>query len=72
MLDTNGLIVEHGIQPPHILFSEAKLSKLYGKEVTLSRFNDVVDAVYTSDERSHGCLLTADEVVKLDAPQICV
>jgi hypothetical protein len=72
MLDTNGLIVEHGIQPPHILFSEAKLSKLYGKEVAWSRFNDVVDAIYTSDERSHGCLLTADEVVKLDAPQICV
>jgi len=37
-----------------------------------SRFNNVVDAVYTSDERSHGCPLTADEVVKLDAPQICV
>ncbi len=72
MLDTNGLIIEHGIQPPHILFSEAELSKLYGKEVAWSRFNDVVDAVYTSDERSHGCPLTADEVVKLDAPQICV
>jgi hypothetical protein len=26
MLDTNGLIVEHGIRPPHTLFSEAKLS----------------------------------------------
>ncbi len=26
MLDTNGLIDEHGIQPPHTLFSEAKLS----------------------------------------------
>ncbi len=72
MLDTNGLIVEHSIRPPHILFSEAKLSNLYGKEVTWSRFNDVVNAVYTSNERSHGCRLTADEVVKLDAPQICV
>jgi hypothetical protein len=74
MLDTNGLIFEHGIQPPHILFCEAKLSKLYGKEVAWSRFNvkDVADTVYTSDERSHGCPLTADEVVKLDAPQICV
>ncbi len=37
-----------------------------------SRFNDVIYAVYTSNERSHGCPLTADEVVKLDAPQICV
>ncbi len=26
MLDTNGLIIEHGIRPPHTLFSEAKLS----------------------------------------------
>jgi len=52
MLDTNGLIVEHGIRPPNILFSEAELSKLYGKEVTWSRFNDVVDAVHESDERS--------------------
>ncbi len=34
MFDTNGLIVEHGIRPLHTLFSEAKLSKLYGKEVT--------------------------------------
>jgi hypothetical protein len=33
MLDTNGLIVEHGIQPSNILFSEAELSKLYGEEV---------------------------------------
>jgi hypothetical protein len=72
MLDTNSLIIEHGIRPPHTLFSEAKLSKLYGKEVAWSRFNDVVNAVYTSGERSHGCPLTADEVVKLDAPQICV
>ncbi len=72
MLDTNGLIVEHSIQPPHTLFSEAKLSKLYGKKVVWSRFNNVVNAVYTSNERSHGCPLTADEVVKLDAPQICV
>jgi hypothetical protein len=72
MLDTNGLIIEHGIQPPHILFSEAKLSKLYGKEVAWSRFNNVVDAIYTSNERSHGCPFTADEVVKLEAPQICV
>ncbi len=72
MLDTNGLIVDHGIQPPHTLFSEAKLSKLYGEEVVWSRFNDVINAVYTSDERSHGYSLTTDEVVKLDAPQICV
>ncbi len=72
MLDTNGLIVEHGIRPPNILFSEAKLSKLYGKEVAWSRFNNVVDAVYVSDERSQGCPLTADEVVKLNAPKICV
>ena len=34
MLDTNGLIVEHGIRPPNILFSEAELSKLYGEEVS--------------------------------------
>jgi hypothetical protein len=72
MIDTNGLIVEYGIQSPHTLFSEAKLSKLYGKEVAWSRFNDVVNAVYTSNERSHGCPLIADEVVKPDAPQICV
>jgi hypothetical protein len=72
MLDTNGLIIEHGIRPPHILFSEAKLRKLYGEEVAWSRFNDVVDAIYTSNERSHRCPLTANEVVKLDAPQICV
>jgi hypothetical protein len=72
MLDTNGLIIEHGIQLPNTLFSEAKLSKLYGKEVAWSRFNDVTNAVYTSDERSHRCPLTADEVVKLDDPQICV
>ncbi len=72
MLDTNGLIVEHGIRPSHTLFSDAELSKLYGEEVAWSRFNDVVDTVYTSNERSHGCPLTADEVVKLDAPQICV
>jgi hypothetical protein len=72
MLDTNSLIVEHGIQLPHTLFSEAKLSKLYGKEVVWSRFNDVMNAVYTSNERSHECPLTADEVVKLDAPQVCV
>ncbi len=72
MLDTNGLIVEHSIQPSHILFSETKLSKLYGKKVVFSRLKDVVNALYTSNERSHGCPLTADEVVKLDAPQICV
>ena len=34
MLDTNGLIVEHGMRPPNTLFSEAELSKLYGEEVT--------------------------------------
>jgi hypothetical protein len=60
MLDTNGLIIEHGTQPPHTLFSEAKLSKLYGKEVAWFRFIDVVDAIYTTDERSHRCPLTAD------------
>jgi hypothetical protein len=36
------------------------------------RFNDVINAVYTSNERSHGCPLTVDKVVKLDAPQSCV
>jgi hypothetical protein len=72
MLDINGLIVEHGIQPPHTLFSEAEPSKLYGEEVVWSRFNNAVDAVYTSDERNHGCPLTANEVFKLDASQICV
>jgi hypothetical protein len=44
MLDANGLIVEHGIQPSHTLFSDAELSKLYGEEVTWSRCIDVVDA----------------------------
>jgi hypothetical protein len=72
MLDTNGLIVEHGIRPPNVLFSEAKLSKLYCEEVAWSRFNNVVDAVYISDERSQGCTLTADEVVKLNTPKICI
>ncbi len=41
-----------------------------GKEVTWSRFNDAIDAVYTSKEQ--GCPLTAEEVTKLDAYQICV
>jgi hypothetical protein len=36
MLETNSLIIEHDIQPPHTLFSEAELSKLYGKEVAWS------------------------------------
>ena len=72
MLDTNGLIVEHGIRPPNILFSEAELSQLYGEKVAWSRFNDVVDAVHASDDRIQGCPLTADEVVKLNAPNICV
>ncbi len=65
-------LVEHGIRPPNILFSEAELSKLYGEEVTWSRLNDVVYAVYVSHESSLGCPLTADEVVKLNAPKICV
>ncbi len=67
MLDANGLIVEHGIRPPHTLFSDAKLSKLYGKEVAWSRFNDVIDVVYVSDERSQGCSLTEDEFIKQNA-----
>jgi hypothetical protein len=70
MLDTNGLIVEHGIQPPHTLFSEAKLSKLYGNKVTWSRFNDAIDTVFTSNE--HGCPSPADEATKLNAPHVCV
>jgi hypothetical protein len=72
MLDTNGLIVEHGMRPPNTLFSEAELSKLYGEEVTWSRFNDAVDAISLSDEESLGCTLTTKEVVKLNAHQICV
>jgi hypothetical protein len=47
MLDTNGLIVEHGIRPPHTLFSEVEPSNLYGNEVTWFRFNDAMDTVYT-------------------------
>ncbi len=71
-LDTNGLIVEHDIQPPHTLFSEAVMSKPYGKEVAWSEFNNVVNAVYESAERGQGCPLTAAEVVKLNAHQIRV
>jgi hypothetical protein len=37
-----------------------------------SKFNDAVDAIITSNERSIGCPLTADEVAKLNAHQICV
>jgi hypothetical protein len=72
ILDTNGLIVEHGIQPPHTLFSEAELSKLYGEEVAWSKFNDAVNAISASNERSKGYPLTAAEVVELNAHQICV
>ena len=57
---------------PSTLFSDAKLSKLYGEKVTWSRFNDAVDAVYVSDKQSQGCPFTADEVVKLHVHQICV
>jgi hypothetical protein len=59
MLDTNGLIIEHGMRPPNALFSEAELSKLYGEEVMWSRFNDAVNAICVSDERGQGCTLTA-------------
>ena len=48
------------------------MSELYGAEVEWSKFNDVVDAVYISDEESNGFPLTADEVVKLTDPKICV
>ncbi len=71
MLDTKGLIIEDNIWPPHTLFSEAELSKLYGKEVVWSKINDTVDAVVTSDEGSRGCPLTTDEMAKLNN-QICV
>ncbi len=37
-----------------------------------SRFNNVVDAVYVSNERSHGCPLTEDEFIKQNAQKICV
>jgi hypothetical protein len=72
MRDANCLIVEHGIRPPHTLFSDAELSKLYGKEVAWSRFNDVLDAVYVSNERRHGCPLTEDKFIKQNAQKICV
>jgi hypothetical protein len=71
MLDTNGLIIEHDICLPHTFYSEAELSKLYGKEVAWSEFNHAINAVVTSDEGSGGCPLTADEVAKLNH-QICV
>ena len=61
-----------GIRPPHTLFSDAELSKLYGEEVAWSRFNNVVDAVYVSNERSHVCPLTEDEFIKKNAQKICV
>ncbi len=72
MLDTNGLIVEHDIQPPQTLFSEAELSKLYGVEVAWSKFNNAVDVVSASDKRSRGYPLSAAEVVELNAHNVCV
>jgi hypothetical protein len=72
MLGTNGLIVEHGIQPPHTLFSEVELSKLYVKEVTWSKFNNAVNAISESDKRSNGYPLTAAKVVELNAHHICI
>ena len=71
MLDSNGLNIEHNTRPPQILFTEADLSKLYGKPVAWIKFNDATDAVYTSDNISLGCPLTEDEVVKLDHPHFC-
>jgi hypothetical protein len=71
MLDTNGLIIEHNIWPPHTFFSEAELSELYGKEVAWSKFNNAVNAVITSNKGSGGCPLTTDEAAKLNH-QICV
>jgi hypothetical protein len=56
----------------HPVFSEAELSKLYGKEVVWSKFNDAGDAVVTSNEGSGECPLTADEVAKKLNHQICV
>jgi hypothetical protein len=71
MLDTSGLIIEHDICLFHTLFFEAEPSKLYGKEVVWSKFNNAVDVVVTSNKGSGGCPLTADEVAKLNH-QICV
>jgi hypothetical protein len=71
MLDTNCLIIEYDIRPPHTLFSEAELSNLCGKEVVWTKFNNAVNATVTSNKGSGGCPLIANEVTKLNH-QICV
>ncbi len=68
MLVSNGLIIEHNTQPPRVVFTEADLSKLYGKPVAWDEFNNAINAVYTSDNISLGYLLTEDELVQLDHP----
>ncbi len=65
MIDANGLIVEHDTRLPQNLFTEADLSKLYGKPVVWDEFNDAVNKVSMAQDDVPGCPLTTDEAFNL-------
>ncbi len=71
MLDSNGLIVEHDTRLPQVLFTEADLCKLYGEPVAWDRFNNAINQVCASEDEFLGCLLTNEEVFKLNHDGIC-